>query len=177
MKHTYESSQDQKSEYPFVLTAGYRVGTLFGSERAAANYCQMWNEHGAAMEKLEGIPHTLSRAEYEAACRRLGVEEMEDSDINGRSRYAINNGEFYPCLDDEEIGGYRPEHCQKMRLASWRLLGIVAEQKMERKAQPVHPPKPVELVECSCGHSVPRALAMSASLGTSCPDCYDEMSE
>jgi len=33
------------------------------------------------------------------------------------------------------------------------------------------------LVKCSCGHSVPRGSVMSASLGTSCPDCYDRMSE
>ena len=37
-------------------------------------------------------------------------------------------------------------------------------------------PKPVEMVECDCGHSVPRGQRMSASLGTSCPDCYDRMS-
>lgn len=36
--------------------------------------------------------------------------------------------------------------------------------------------QPVELVRCSCGHSVPRSQVMSASLGTSCPDCYDDMS-
>jgi hypothetical protein len=37
-------------------------------------------------------------------------------------------------------------------------------------------PAPV-LVRCSCGHSVPRAQMMNASLGTSCPRCYDRMSE
>ena len=37
-------------------------------------------------------------------------------------------------------------------------------------------PKPQQLVRCDCGHSVPRALVMSSSTGTSCPDCYDEMS-
>lgn len=36
--------------------------------------------------------------------------------------------------------------------------------------------KPVQLVKCRCGHSVPRAQVMSASMGTSCPDCYDRMS-
>jgi hypothetical protein len=35
----------------------------------------------------------------------------------------------------------------------------------------------VELVHCSCGHNVPRAQVMSASMGTSCPHCYDRMSE
>jgi len=34
----------------------------------------------------------------------------------------------------------------------------------------------IEMVRCSCGCSVPRGLVMNASLGTSCPDCYDEMS-
>jgi hypothetical protein len=34
----------------------------------------------------------------------------------------------------------------------------------------------IEIVKCSCGHSVPRHSVMSASLGTSCPDCYDRMS-
>lgn len=37
-------------------------------------------------------------------------------------------------------------------------------------------PDPV-LVKCSCGHSAPRGLVMSASMGSSCPDCYDRMSE
>lgn len=36
---------------------------------------------------------------------------------------------------------------------------------------------PVEMVECDCGHSVPRGQRMTASLGTSCPDCYDRMSD
>jgi hypothetical protein len=38
------------------------------------------------------------------------------------------------------------------------------------------PKAPEKLVKCSCGHSVPRAQVMSASLGSSCPDCYDRMS-
>ena len=36
--------------------------------------------------------------------------------------------------------------------------------------------KSVKMVECDCGHSVPVGQRMSASLGTSCPDCYDRMS-
>jgi len=34
----------------------------------------------------------------------------------------------------------------------------------------------IEMVKCSCGHTVPRGLVMSASMGTSCSECYDEMS-
>ena len=32
-------------------------------------------------------------------------------------------------------------------------------------------------VLCDCGHRVPAAQVMSASLGTACPDCYDRMSD
>jgi hypothetical protein len=37
-------------------------------------------------------------------------------------------------------------------------------------------PAPVEMVCCDCGHSVPRNQRMSSSSGTSCPNCYDRMS-
>jgi len=37
--------------------------------------------------------------------------------------------------------------------------------------------RPVEMVRCDCGHSVPQDTRMMASLGTSCPDCYDRMSD
>ena len=35
---------------------------------------------------------------------------------------------------------------------------------------------PVKLVKCSCGHTIPSGSVMSASLRSSCPDCYDRMS-
>ena len=38
-------------------------------------------------------------------------------------------------------------------------------------------PRSVKMVVCDCGHSVSSSLVMSASLGTSCPDCYDRMSD
>ena len=36
-------------------------------------------------------------------------------------------------------------------------------------------PKQIKMVMCSCGHEVEDGLQMSTSMGTSCPDCYDEM--
>lgn len=36
--------------------------------------------------------------------------------------------------------------------------------------------KPIETAMCDCGHAVPVGQRMRASLGTSCPDCYDQMS-
>jgi hypothetical protein len=35
----------------------------------------------------------------------------------------------------------------------------------------------VKMVMCDCGHEVPAGQRMSASMGTSCPDCYDRMSD
>lgn len=35
----------------------------------------------------------------------------------------------------------------------------------------------VEMVKCSCGHTVQKTLVMHASLGSSCDDCYDDMSD
>lgn len=35
----------------------------------------------------------------------------------------------------------------------------------------------VPMKKCSCGHTVPVSMVMSASAGSSCPDCYDRMSE
>ncbi len=38
------------------------------------------------------------------------------------------------------------------------------------------PEKTADLVRCDCGHECERLHVVSASLGTSCPDCYDRMS-
>jgi len=38
-------------------------------------------------------------------------------------------------------------------------------------------PKIIAMKLCDCGHEVPVGQVMSASLGTSCPDCYDNMSD
>lgn len=46
------------------------------------------------------------------------------------------------------------------------------------KPKPVNVQRPaVDMVKCSCGHTVSRINVMSASLGTACPDCYDRMSK
>ena len=43
------------------------------------------------------------------------------------------------------------------------------------KPQP-RPDSPAQTVRAACGHTISRGLLMSASTGTSCPDCYDRMS-
>jgi hypothetical protein len=37
--------------------------------------------------------------------------------------------------------------------------------------------QPPKMAMCDCGHEVEVGQRMSASLGTSCPDCYDRMSD
>lgn len=38
-------------------------------------------------------------------------------------------------------------------------------------------PTPQETVRCDCGHTVPRLMRASASMGSACPECYDRMSD
>jgi hypothetical protein len=47
----------------------------------------------------------------------------------------------------------------------------------ELEAERLQPASRGKMVRCDCGHTVPSILVMNASLGTSCPDCYDEMSD
>ncbi|GEM_PF-1453313 len=51
--------------------------------------------------------------------------------------------------------------------------GTEYEQKMAARREEQ---EQVEMVKCDCGHTVPRSVAMSASLGITCPDCYDDWS-
>lgn len=56
------------------------------------------------------------------------------------------------------------------------------EEDVERVAQMIREARAKQeatrqMVRCDCGHTVPRNLVMSASRGTSCPDCYDSMSK
>ena len=37
--------------------------------------------------------------------------------------------------------------------------------------------KSVKMVRCACGHTISQNLVTSTSQGSSCPDCYDRMSD
>lgn len=52
-----------------------------------------------------------------------------------------------------------------------------ADPVAEAEAQRLQPRLKSKMVKCMCGHWCPVNLVMSASLGTSCPDCYDRMSD
>jgi hypothetical protein len=51
-----------------------------------------------------------------------------------------------------------------------------AEATERRRAARLATRPQIEMVKCDCGHTVARSLVMSASLGSSCADCYDRMS-
>jgi len=119
-----------------------------------------WTE---AQDLLDGYPDVLGRPEYEAACAALGAQIMPDVSCNS---YGVCNGWFAP-------PDYPVAHCVKMALAKRRQRGMEAES----AARLVAPRPAAPMVRCDCGHSVVPVLVMNASRGTSCPDCYDRMSD
>lgn len=106
------------------------------------------------------------RAQYEATCQAAGVEPMTDAEI-ATAAYALTYAEYRYTEWTNQTRAQRVGHI----LAGRRLAGIEAEKQAARR------PVAVEMVKCSCGHTVTRGSVMSASMGTSCPDCYDRMSD
>ena len=92
------------------------------------------------------------------------ISELPEATINNMS-YGITYFEFYPGVTD-----YTPERQERLEQLRRRLKVVEAT-----KAKPK--PRPVKMVECDCGCTVPASVVMSTSTGTSCPECYDRMSE
>lgn len=59
--------------------------------------------------------------------------------------------------------------------AYWRL-GRIARSMSAPTQQIATPAQTEQTLVADCGHRVARSLCMTTSLGTACPDCYDEMS-
>ena len=60
---------------------------------------------------------------------------------------------------------------------AWDTMDVLRNRLREIESRPSRPAaQAVKMVRCACGHTVDKSLVMSASLGTSCPDCYDRMS-
>lgn len=72
---------------------------------------------------------------------------------------------------DADSGRYAEDH---EHMDAFEALRDAYDAHREARRTPLVKP---ELVLCSCGHRVARALVMHASLGTSCPECYDRMSD
>lgn len=106
------------------------------------------------------------RGTYEAACTTAAIVPQTDVEIVERG-CALRYAEYDRPTWRQTMT--RPQRVGHL-LAACRLSGIDSERKPQAAA-------PVEMVKCNCGHSVPRVQVMNASTGTSCPDCYDRMSE
>ena len=82
--------------------------------------------------------------------------------------YQGNENEYALILQDDG----------RMRHVPYWLVETIAEHEkiVAQRIAYANAPAP-ELVQCACGHRVPRSQVMHASMGTSCPDCYDKMSD
>ena len=146
---------------------------MFKTEEEATVYCDMWNRHIAAIDALRELPFELSRDAYEAACIQFGYTPLSDAECDG---YGVKYGEFNPWMQDGKAAGYTPEYAQEMALAKRRMWAIEAE----RAKLPPRPPRQPAYPNgrrLDCGHTVYDGEVMSTSSGSSCPDCYDRMSD
>ena len=69
----------------------------------------------------------------------------------------------------------RPTDEQVMALMEIRRACRKHEELKKAETPVVQRVAPV-MKKCRCGHTIPEHLVMNASLGTSCPDCYDRLS-
>jgi len=125
----------------------------------------------AAVRSIENVPYAANRSEYEAACVSRGIVPLSDHECTD---YGIQYGEHSPWLNGDKIEN-PPERCIELKLAARRGQGVIAERKAAQAARKIALPEPV-MVKCTCGHMVEKSEVMSASLGTSCLNCYDRMS-
>lgn len=100
-------------------------------------------------------------------------------------QYQLSNGNWIDCKDRNEEFLTRcatqsglDRECTIRALSSGKTLRNDSDDWYSNCRFKPEPVKIVvaELVKCSCGHSVPKISVMNASLGTSCPDCYDRLS-
>lgn len=162
----YEKTTDEK--YPFKTTDGH----VFKTEKAAKNYCQMMNDYYVGMEPISKF-YALSRSEYEQACADTSTEIMSDTDCDS---YGVKYGEFVPRLTQDgeiesDINFYK-----KMQLALCRSHGIEQEHATQPKPEPKLDYPNGRKLDCGCT-VYHQSQVMSASMGTSCENCYDRMSD
>jgi len=88
------------------------------------------------------------------------ISSISDEKIQSIS-YGIKYFNFY--------GDFTPRKGQILALLSDRLKNI------ESKKEVLNESKEKKVVLCDCGHEVEKVLVMSASFGSCCADCYDDM--
>lgn len=81
----------------------------------------------------------------------VSIDEILDILSSGKTVRNHDEDWYSECRDGEVIDRIRSEYMAKQ--------------------------KPAKYKTCDCGHTVPTSQVMTASMGTSCPDCYDRMSD
>jgi hypothetical protein len=169
-KITYEKMDPSEQQHGYIYKSN--DGHVFKNEKAAKNFCQMKNEWYEAMEPINKF-YALSRSEYEQACADNNTEIMTDVECDS---YGVKYGEFAPRLTQDDEIESNINFYKKMQLANCRSRGIEQEKK-EQKPEPKKLDYPNGR-KLACGCTVyNQSEVMSASRGTSCPDCYDRMSD
>lgn len=135
-----------------------RLKTRKEAERALVGHLYI-------IEHTDALPTVLTREDYERRCAAAGLEPASDDAIIEQA-YALRYGVF--SLADDLSGRLVVD----IRLRAARLWGIRASQAIEtRRAVAARP----TFVCAGCGGTYPATMAMAASLGITCPDCYDDL--
>jgi hypothetical protein len=93
-------------------------------------------------------------------------EQVESASIETlkSSSYGIKN--FCFCASPTDYTEEKEKKLNRLR-----------ERLKEIKVKKVKHDPVIETVKADCGHYVPKHMVMMASLGSSCPNCYDKMSD
>lgn len=108
----------------------------------------------------------IDRETYERLCQATGVDAIPDGEIS--DNYGIRYGDF-------SMSHYSEETRDRMHLARRRQSALEDEAKARRAQQPA---TSAPIISCpNCGRETYRSNLMNASLGTACPECYDDLSD
>ncbi len=102
------------------------------------------------------------------------VEEFISHCVQQNQR--VGRGRDWVTMDRNQVIAYLESGHELRNGSDWydRCRCIEAHDRIIEKRRAAAPP--VEMVKCGCGCTIPSTLVMSASLGSSCSECYDEMS-
>lgn len=147
--------------YTVENSTGQRPGHGYQKMASREVVMQRLNDQARLDQLDEALPNEgLPRAAYETLCAELSVAAMSDAECDN---YGVIYGEF-------GLSEYPVKHIIQIKLARARRSAILAERAMQPKPTRL---APVEVL-ADCGHYVSPALLMNASIGTSCPECYDD---
>ena len=126
-----------------------------------------YEEKTAELRKYYGI----SREQYEKIAQEIDAEIMPDAKISG---LGIENGNYELNL----FGKQNWDFCITMQLAQKRLIGIQGEKTETKTETSACIPDYPNGRKLACGCTVyQQSEVMNASMGTSCQNCYDRMSD